>query len=126
MALEIIHRETRSLELNGHKIEAEIVVRYAFDDESVDGSFDFGDEAENAAYLAKFASGELYSLFVAVDALALGEQGRDSLGCCHVNSATAEKELLETMADHGMIEQACTDLIERIQGKATLLSRFAV
>ena len=79
-----------------------------------------------ASGAVRAASGELYSLFVAVDALALGEQGRDSLGCCHVNSATAEKELLETMADHGMIEQACTDLIERIQGKATLLSRFAV
>lgn len=96
----------------------DVQVNVYYDDMSVEGSFDFGDEKENQDYLDRFNSGELISLVVEVVATDLSGHVRESdiLGGVHVNTnRNIEEQIKETIKDHTMISNAKDSLRNTIK-----------
>lgn len=106
--------------IDGKLKHIETIVEYSwtYDDCQIDGSFDFGDQAENEKYLKRFRSGELLNLIVQVKVKALGESGIDILGGCHVKADNFEADLHELAIEHDMKNNACADL------KKAILSQY--
>lgn len=94
-------------EFGGQKRQALVTIQVSEDfDVTPEGNFDFGDETENAEYLARFHSGELVMTHILVKALYLGVEGFDSLGACHLKASDIEGDALDMIRDHGMVENA--------------------
>ena len=110
-----------------HGITVPVLIRIeATDDDcSVDGSFDFGNEEENAAYMRRFETCELWNALIRVTAMAEGESGTDYLGGCHVVSSRADAEIMKTANDHGMAKNATAELVKEIVEKAKRLQKYA-
>ncbi len=118
------------IKINGINVDVEIEIRVEEDDITPDGDFDFGDAEENAAYLRRFKSGELFIAVISVNARALGERGNDCLGGCHIHSNNLfdstlfESDVNSTIREHTMVSNAVEDLKTSIVNKAKLLKGF--
>lgn len=117
----------RTIEINGQVIDVQVTIKTGEDDLEPEGDFDFGDTEENAAYLKRFRSGELFIGIVLVEARALGEIGFDSLGGCHWHTARSkfETDVQETIDAHDLVESALAELKSNIINKANQLKRYA-
>lgn len=114
-----------TLLVSGKLLKAQITVSYDYDQEPVDGTFDFGNEADNTAYIKRFDSGELLSVNVNVEAKALREVGNDSLCACHVKSSSFVNDIMQdVVVYHSMIENAVEDLVKKILKKHADLTEF--
>lgn len=85
-------------------------ITYAYDYESEAIDVDFGSEQENQAYIDRFNRGELVNIVLKVSASALGEEGTDYLGACHVTAQDMEDDMLQCAIEHDMKNQACIEL----------------
>lgn len=102
-------------EYKGKALKATLLIKYGYEELiDVTDTFDFGDKAENAAYLKRFETGELLNLCVTVTALFAGLDGDDHLGACHVKANALEADILELVRDHGMESNAIDELIKNI------------
>ena len=103
--------ETKEMTILGVKETVKIEYSEDYDDIDVADTFDFGDEKENADYLARFKSGnDLVSLVIQVKITTeKGITGRDVLGGCHVK-AGSESDIMQTITDNGMLDNAKDDL----------------
>lgn len=99
-------------------IKTQIAYAWDYEQDSVQGSYDFGDKKANDEYLERFKNGELLNVTIKVTANALGEHGSDYLGGCHVKASTLESDMLQTAIQHDMKNQACIEL------KANILSAY--
>ncbi len=109
----------RVLNLNDARtVNVKVTIQVTDDHEEVEGSFDFGDDAENAAYLERFNSGDLVSVCIRVKAEYDTAEGTDYLGGCHIKVGPGfDDDILDMVNDHGMIDEALASLkreIERI------------
>lgn len=96
-------------------VDTQVNYSWEIEEESIEGSFDFGSEKENEEYLKKFESGEYISVFLTVTVEALGQVGIDSLGMIHVkNDSTIEDQLIQTAIEHDMKNNACLELAANI------------
>jgi hypothetical protein len=100
------------IEINGKRIMAHI--HCAFEDDLDQPDFDYGNESENKAELARFESGELSNMLLKVTASALGETGTDVLGQVFVKTSQVESDLLSVANDHDMINNALIELKNNI------------
>lgn len=123
---------TKDLAINGQTITTYITVKVEEDyDTDIEGGFDFGNETENKAYLARFESGELFMGCIVVKAQALGLCGVDVLGACHLysnnmfDSSKFNQSVEETIESHAMVENALKDLENIIVHQARALAKFA-
>ena len=119
------------LEIKGKKIAAIIAIDVSEDtDINPEDNYDFGNEKENEAYLARFKSGDLFMGQIRVIAYALGIKGVDYLGGCHLKSNNAydsnpfNESVNETLLSYSMIENALSDLEKNILNQASLLKDF--
>ena len=129
----IFKQYTQSVEVGGIGIDAKITIEVHEDNETNPSEdFDFGNEEENAAYLARFVKGELFMGTILVRAEALGESGIDAMGACHLssnnmfNSEPFEASVNNLLTDYAMVEKAIDELRENIKDKATMLKRLAL
>lgn len=124
MRRECIENEVRNVLINGQVAVVCIKTSIEPEFESVVGSYDFGDEVENAAYLARFESGELLNLIITVTAECCGVTGFDSLGGCHVTSAKLESDVKDLIKNYAMVETAIDSLKSNLLDQAKRLNRF--
>jgi len=83
------------------KIEGEIRYLVEYDPECVEGSFDFGNEKENAEYLARFESGELSSYLIVKQGLCKCCKGWECIDAiCAIHAGSAEEALAYYKAEH--------------------------
>lgn len=122
MNTEIIHTEPRRVSWSGKSVDAELTIEISPELDRPD--FDYGNNAENDAEMARFESGELLNLCVVVRVSALDESGMDSLGQCFVRSAHILADVLEIVNGNDMALIACEELIEVIQAKAQLFKEY--
>lgn len=115
---QLVDKFEQTIKINGKTITATIRICTFADDEDVKGSFDFGNEADNEAYLQRFYSGELTSVVIEVSASALNCEGRDLLGACHIKQSRFTKDVMETIEHYGMIKTACAELKREILATA--------
>lgn len=105
---------------NGVKLSVLVIVEVDEDDIPPEGDFDFGNEEENDAYLNRFKSGELFRANILVKAIALGFEGFDSLGACHIhsnnmfNSKPFDQDVEDILREYGMIDNAIEHLVHEI------------
>lgn len=122
---------TRTLAINGIELEVKITIEVGEDDIHPSDDFDFGDLEENATYLDRFKTGELFIAVITVKAEALGLTGMDVLGGCHVhsnnmfNSDPYEQDIEELIRSHCMESEAIEDLKTIITKTANQLKPFA-
>lgn len=98
----IIKTYETPFELNGKAHTATVTVGWGEEDESPEGNFDFGDETENANYLARFVSGELMLAYITVQVVFQGIAETDYLGMCHIKSNHIETDILDTVKFYQM------------------------
>jgi hypothetical protein len=110
----VIDTHHRTLVANGYSVVATIETAIAPDDTDPAGDFDFGDENENAEYLARFHSGELEMVLIRVRATWNGLEGSDYLGANHLLARDVELGALEAAQDHGMADNAIAELVQSI------------
>src|SRR5690606_17819338 len=122
MWTEIDNRE-RTIRVRGRDVTASVEISVREEDESPEGDFDFGDAEEIADELARFRSVELTLLCSRVVSTALDEGGSDYLGMCHVRAG--DDDVLSTVRDHRMVENACDELKAAIEQRADALAPFA-
>ena len=109
--IEVIETE---IDVNGTAVPATITVSVTEDDTDPAGDFDFGDADENAEYLARFQSGELFMGLIKVSATALGEECIEYLGSCHLRSG--DEEAVKTYArEYQMIDAVIKELTDTVQ-----------
>lgn len=124
----IIQNTKADFEHNGIKYPATVTVRMEYDNDSPEGSFDYGDEEANAKELARFKSGELESFCLIVEVSAFGVTASDVLGGVwvdHTQKKNAETQLIEAAEYHDMTANALNDLVINIVSQANELKRFA-
>lgn len=122
---QIIDEFDRTITVAGREFTARVEITVADDDTDPADGFDFGSETENAAYLARFESGELANVCIRVRAMWNGLEGVDRLGACHVKAGN-DAECLSLAADHSMIELALEDLAVKMAGmRAALVAEDA-
>lgn len=120
----------KTLMINGNKVKAQVTITVEEDDIDPAGDFDFGNEKENAEYLARFRSGELFVAVITVRATALGQEGTDCLGGCHIhsnnmfNSKPFDSDVESMIKDQCMIERATEELAKHIVDAANLLAPY--
>lgn len=109
---QIIKGLTQELNLNGktHLVPVSIIAEPS--DERPD--FDYGNEEDNKREMDRFESGELVLVNILVKAKFTCEQGLDSLGQCFVRASHYEQDILETVKDYSMVENAMNDLKENV------------
>lgn len=119
MRNEIFKTMAKTIEINGHKIEAQVSIETAYDEIDLDNLCDRQAYPENAAKLERdLESGNASCLVVFVKAFALGESGTDCLGGCVVYQPTDVDSLVD---EYCMIENALKDLKDQIFQKYDLL-----
>ena len=93
------------------------IIKVENSDIPLEGSFDFGNEAENQKYMSRFESGELENIDIVVTIFSKSGQveGFDSLGACHIRASHFEEDVQSTIKDHGMIENALEHLNENLK-----------
>ncbi len=116
---EVSRREVETT-LAGRTLTVTLVTSFTEDDSEIAGSFDFGDEAENEAYLARFESSEVVNVLVRVEASWHDSKRSDYLGGCHLLSQGLEAQVLEIARYHGMEAEALACLALEIQSKIKL------
>lgn len=121
----------QSVTVNSIPVLAKITVEVDEDDIDVGDDIAFGNASEEARYIARFKSGELFLGIITVRAQALGEEGIDSLGACHLfsnnmfNHEPFNNSVERVLEDHAMIEQALGELVRAIESAANRLAPFA-
>lgn len=118
-----IDTEERTIEFRGKPLHVEVSIDVADEQDDVEGDFDFGDAAENAEYLARFRSGELSAVCIRVTATALGEEGTDYLGMCHVHTGR-QSDVLEQAQEYEMVDRACEDLVSHLESRVQRLGEY--
>lgn len=123
MFKQLIETLNREVTINGKAHDVLVSVYAAEDNDQIVGSFDFGNEKDNAEYLSRFKSGELESIGIIVEAEVGFDapKGHDSLWACHVKSGS-KQDILDLVADHGMVDIAIKDLTS---GLEMILKSFA-
>lgn len=111
----MISRKETFVKHNGQRLPIEIVIQAEPDCEPIEGSFDFGNEADNKQYLARFENGELLSVNITVKALFKGLEGHDHLGACHVTSHLLANDVEQHVIDYGMEKNATDDLLNNLK-----------
>lgn len=101
-----------------HNLGTHVTIKYDYDDMDVEGSFDFGNDEENKAYLARFNSGELSNIiiFVKVYDNSFNVCGEDILGGCHIRNTD---DILATIKEYAMIDNAKLDLAKQLHAIKT-------
>ena len=129
--MEIFKQFEQEIDLNGKPVTVKVEIKVGEDDIDPAGDFDFGDEQENAAYLARFTSGELFAAVIVVHVCGLGIEGSDYLGACHIHSnnyfnpAPFEKDVLETVETYGMVANATEEWRQAVIDQANKLVVYA-
>jgi hypothetical protein len=120
MYKELIETFEKKIKVNGKTHDVTVSIYVAEDYESVEGDFDFDDPKENAAYLARFYSGELSSVGIVVEAKVGFDapKGEDSLWACHIRTGNT-KDALQIVKDHGMVKIA----VDELKGSLETLSK---
>jgi len=85
-----------------HDLGERVSIWWDYDQENIEGSFDFGDEKENAEYLEKFRTGEYVSLALEVQYYdrSGNVSGSDYLGACHFVAKNLDAQILETVSEY--------------------------
>lgn len=129
---EVYDERTIIRDINGMPVTFEVEIAVAEDyGADPEGDFDFGDAQENAEYLARFESGELFMGLIQVTATALGVQGTDLMCSCHLPAVRGDggkelaAEVIAMADDHDMVNIAIEECIQLIQDTAERLKGFA-
>ncbi len=121
--MELLKTLSRTILINNNAVQVEVNVLIEQESSPTVGKdFDLGSVQENEDYSLMFESAEMSSFLVQVQAVALGEEGADALGGVHVRSNNSSNELMETVDEYGMIEDALDNLEEVIREKYTNLA----
>ncbi len=93
------------------------------EDHEVD--IDFGSEIEQRKYIERFETGELVnvSILVQVEHLHIRMDGFDSLGACHLRAKFLTEDVIQTVLDHSMVEQAIEYLVPCVGAINAILKR---
>jgi hypothetical protein len=127
--METFKQFEQEIELTGKPVTVTVEIKVGEDEYT--GDFDFGDDEKNAAYLARFTSGELFNAVIAVYVHGLGIEGSDYIGSNHIHSnnyfnpALFEKDVLETVETYDMVETAIDDWKREVIDQANRLAAFA-
>ncbi len=100
--------KTKKVRISGKSIDVEIQVGFERD------AYDPGDAGGEAEIVEKINNGQIECGSIVVKAVALGEEGFDSLGQCTFSN---RKEFMSYLKDHGMVERAIVDLKESFKDK---------
>jgi hypothetical protein len=104
----------KTILLNGKELVARVYVYVIPDDDGfVEDDIAFGDDKAEQEYIERFRNGELERVMIEVRASALGVDGADYLGACHVKAGDA-KDIADIVSEHGMVEIACERLVEEL------------
>lgn len=98
------------------EISPKVHLLVELDEQDVAGQFDFGNAAENAAYLKRFENMELLNANVSIQYYdGSGHvSGEDSLGACHIRNGHVEEDAMEIVKDHDMVNNAFNDLQKKL------------
>lgn len=101
---------------NGHAVDCTVTIQWQYEDETprAGHDFDHGSTASNMAYLKRFDRGELVNVGVTVIARGDGLEGLDHLGCCHMSGIDFDKDVLQTVEWHEMVEIAIKELTKNL------------
>lgn len=120
----------KKIKVRGQTLTALIDIYVEEDDINPADDYASGDADQDAKYLARFKSGELFCAVITVKAVALGETGYDSLGGCHIpcnnmfNSTPFQNEVEQVVKFHDMVSTALDDLRQQIETKADQLQPY--
>lgn len=120
--MDAFEKRTRTIDINGHVVEATVLVEWEYDDNVPD--FDYGSPELNQAELDRFDSGELLNILVTVTAEAEGEAAGEAIGQVFVSAQTMKTDINTCVEDNGMVATACQELKTIIMDKATKLSKY--
>lgn len=128
MRWNILSAKKHSFKLGRHKVEGTVTVQWEFEDYAprAGHDFDFGDANDNARYEARFGErGDLANVVVSVIVRAEGLEGIDTLGGCHVSFRDFDKDLMQLVNDHAMIETATDEVAKNILEASIRLQKYA-
>jgi hypothetical protein len=108
--------------VNGFEVDAILSIQYEHEQDKPD--FDYGSKEENDKEMKRFKSGELLNLYIQVSIFGEELEGMDSLGQCFIRAKYFESDILETIKEYQMIENAKTELIQKILDSAVKLQKF--
>lgn len=118
--LEKLDLGEHNIKINKHSIKAKVTAKVHHDDDNT--VEDMIDDAKIREQLnADIASGRLTSVYIVVTASVLNCEGEDSLSGTVIRSAA---EILPTISDHGMIENALADLKLKIKEQIKLFKPY--
>lgn len=120
----IFHEDHRSVKCGNKELNVRIVCEYDWETDPPDVEFESNEE--NEKYLKRFETGELSNLWVKVTAISLnlGDFADDTLGGIHVLSADVENQLMESVKEHQMIDNAVNSLISNLETKYRALKGY--
>jgi hypothetical protein len=118
--MNLFHTFKNTFPICGKNVEVTIRYHWEYEQESVDGDFDFGSEEANKEYLQRFIDGELACVLIRVSAHLGGLVGTDYLGMCHVRDGSVD-DLMQAVCTHNMEFVALRELESSVQ---SLLSTF--
>jgi len=108
-----LDKDTKKFKIAGSEFEATVRAYWQWDDCPVEDTVDFETEKELEEYVGRFRRGDLLNAVLFVEATFLGQTGTDVLGACHVKD---EDDMLEIIKEHGMVDNAVTELIDVLDG----------
>lgn len=106
--------------VNGIEIEVNVSFHVEPDDCEIDIEFETDEEKQE--FYKKLNSGQIQNVFIQVIASYQGIIGADSLGG---NLISSKNEILETIEEHGMTENACEELVKEIIQMSKDLKQFS-
>lgn len=121
--MHLVEKQTKKInfKINGHDVEA--IVSIKFDYES-DPDFSFWDEELKIETQDAIASGKTSCIYVQAEIHFEGLTGMDSLGMVFVRNSSFNKDVMQSVDDHGMIDNAKADLIAQVFSLATKLAKY--
>lgn len=126
MRWNILKAKKHSFKLGRHKVEGTVTIQWDYEDTlpRAGQDFDFGDADDNARYEARFGR-DLANVVVSVIVRAEGLEGIDTLGGCHVSFRDFDKDLMQLVNDHAMIETATDEVAKNILEASIRLQKYA-
>lgn len=107
-----------TFKINGHEVEALLTISYDHDDVDLQ----YLDDAEQIS--VDLANEVLSCVYVQVSVLFEGLEGTDGLGQVFVKNASFERDILDTVVNHGMIQIATNELVEQVLDSAKKFNKF--
>lgn len=104
---------TEELKLNSLTHTIPVVISWDYEDQGTP-DIDFDSEQDKKDFMNKLDKGELVCITVFIEAKFTCETGNDNLGFVIVRASHFEQDILETVKDYNMIDNAMNELKENI------------